>query len=106
MTSPVETIRRYQAELQSIRRDLHAHPELAFEEGRTSALVADKLAGWGVEVHRGLAKTGVVGVIKDARFDVPTTIARFGPWLYAVNARFLASPTPSDPYTVVRVRAH
>ena len=47
--------------------DKHAHPELAFEERRTSDLVAAKLAGWGIEVHRGLAKTGVVGVIKGSR---------------------------------------
>ena len=64
MTTPVERIRRYQVELQTLRRDLHAHPELAFEENRTSGLVAEKLAGWGIEVHRGLAKTGVVGVIR------------------------------------------
>src|SRR5690349_5102939 len=64
MATPVETIRRYQAELQALRRDLHAHPELAFEESRTSTLVAEKLAGWGIEVHRGLARTGVVGVIQ------------------------------------------
>jgi hippurate hydrolase len=64
MANPIDTIRRYQAELQALRRDLHAHPELAFEEGRTSALVAERLAGWGIEVHRGLAKTGVVGVIR------------------------------------------
>ena len=63
MATPVETIRRYHGELQALRRDLHAHPELAFEESRTSTLVADKLAGWGIEVHRGLARTGVVGVI-------------------------------------------
>ncbi len=64
MATPVETIRRYQHELQALRRDLHAHPELAFEESRTSTLVAEKLAGWGLEVHRGLARTGVVGVIQ------------------------------------------
>jgi hippurate hydrolase len=64
MTSPVERIRRYHAELKELRRDLHAHPELAFEESRTSALVAEKLASWGIEVHRGLAKTGVVGVVQ------------------------------------------
>ena len=64
MATPVETIRRYQPELQALRRDLHAHPELAFEESRTSTLVAEKLAGWGLEVHRGLARTGVVGVIR------------------------------------------
>ena len=62
--SPVEHIRRYHAELKGVRHDLHAHPELAFEESRTASIVAEKLAGWGVEVHRGLAKTGVVGVIQ------------------------------------------
>src|SRR5437667_4047534 len=64
MGSPVERIREYHRELKEIRHDLHAHPELGFEETRTSALVADKLASWGIEVHRGLAKTGVVGVVK------------------------------------------
>src|SRR6266480_93086 len=63
MGNPVEHIRAYHPELRAIRHDLHAHPELAFEETRTSALVADKLASWGIEVHRGLAKTGVVGVV-------------------------------------------
>jgi len=46
------------------RRDIHAHPELGFEERRTSELVADKLAGWGIEVHRGIGKTGVVGRLR------------------------------------------
>ncbi|MEX2241117.1 MAG: M20 aminoacylase family protein [Burkholderiales bacterium] len=60
----LEMLRLFHAELVHIRRDIHAHPELAFEEKRTSQLVADKLAEWGIEVHRGLAKTGVVGVIR------------------------------------------
>ncbi len=64
MKTPVEAIRRYHAELTELRHDLHAHPELAFEENRTASLVAEKLAAWGVEVHRGLAQTGVVGVVK------------------------------------------
>jgi amidohydrolase len=64
MTSPVERIRSFHADLKAIRRDIHAHPELAFQESRTADLVAGKLAEWGVEVHRGLAKTGVVGVVK------------------------------------------
>jgi amidohydrolase len=51
-------------ELTELRRDLHAHPEIGFEETRTSGIVAEKLASWGVEVHRGLGKTGVVGVLK------------------------------------------
>ncbi len=64
MSSPVEKIRSYHAELRNIRRDIHAHPELAFQENRTSQLIADQLAAWGIEVHRGLAKTGLVGVVK------------------------------------------
>jgi len=62
--SPVEYIRRHQRELADIRRDFHAHPELGFQEVRTAGIVASKLADSGIEVHRGLAKTGVVGVVK------------------------------------------
>ncbi len=50
-------------ELIAIRRDLHAHPEIGFEEVRTSNIVAEKLAGWGIEVHRGIGKTGLVGIL-------------------------------------------
>ena len=64
MTSPVERIRAYHAELTGIRRDIHAHPELAFEETRTASLVARELERYAVEVHRGMAKTGIVGVIR------------------------------------------
>ncbi|MBS27639.1 MAG: peptidase M20 [Alphaproteobacteria bacterium] len=56
-----DEITRDHALLTEWRRDFHAHPELAFEEERTSALVAERLESFGVEVHRGLAKTGVVG---------------------------------------------
>jgi len=52
-----------QAQHQALRRDIHAHPELCFAEHRTSDLVARTLASWGIEVHRGLAGTGVVGRI-------------------------------------------
>ena len=51
-------------DLVAIRHDLHAHPELAFHEVRTSDLVARELAAYGLEVHRGLAKTGVVGILR------------------------------------------
>jgi hippurate hydrolase len=64
LLSSVEHARSQHAELTALRRDIHAHPELAFEENRTANLVAEKLAAWGIEVHRGLAKTGIVGVIK------------------------------------------
>jgi hippurate hydrolase len=47
------------------RRDLHAHPELGFEETRTARVVADKLRSFGIEVHEGIAKTGVVGVLRN-----------------------------------------
>ncbi len=49
------------------RRDIHAHPEIAFEEHRTAQLVAEKLASFGVEVETGIAGTGVVGTIKKGR---------------------------------------
>ena len=51
-------------ELTAIRRDIHAHPEIGFQEQRTAEIVANKLAEWGCEVHRGLATTGVVGTIR------------------------------------------
>jgi hippurate hydrolase len=56
-----------QAGLTAIRRDIHRHPETAFEEKRTSQIVADTLQSWGIDVHRGLATTGVVGTLKGKR---------------------------------------
>ena len=52
-------------EMNEWRHHIHAHPETAFEETATAAFVADKLASFGLEVHTGLAKTGVVGVLRD-----------------------------------------
>jgi amidohydrolase len=60
----IERIAAFEADLASIRRDIHAHPETAFEERRTSDLVAERLAAFGIEVHRGLARTGVVGTLR------------------------------------------
>jgi hippurate hydrolase len=65
----IQSLARSKSELQAIRRDLHAHPELRFEEHRTSDVVARTLAGWGIEVHRGLAGTGVVGLIRSGQSD-------------------------------------
>jgi hippurate hydrolase len=67
MSESISHIRRFHAELTAIRRDLHAHPELAFTEQRTADIVAERLAGWGIAVHRGLGKTGVVGVLKNGK---------------------------------------
>ena len=63
----IDDIAAYADELTAIRRDLHEHPELGFEEVRTSGIVADKLRGWGIEVTTGIGKTGVVGVLKGNR---------------------------------------
>jgi len=57
-------ISTFHDELTAIRRDIHAHPELGFEEERTSALVAEKLEGWGIDVTRGLGRTGVIGTLR------------------------------------------
>lgn len=61
----VEPVLAFQNELQQIRRDLHAHPELCYEEQRTSDVVAARLTEWGIPVVRGLGITGVVGIIKN-----------------------------------------
>ena len=63
MTTPVDHVRGFHAELIAVRRDLHMHPELAFTENRTAEIVARRLSTLGIAVHRGLAGTGVVGVI-------------------------------------------
>ncbi len=52
-------------ELTALRRDIHAHPELAFDESRTADIVARELERYGIEVHRGIARTGVVGVLRN-----------------------------------------
>ncbi len=61
----IEPILQFHNELQNIRRTIHAHPELSFEEVQTSELVATKLTEWGIPVIRGMGVTGVVGVIKN-----------------------------------------
>jgi amidohydrolase len=60
----IESILADSAAATAIRRDLHAHPELCFEERRTADVIARALEDWGIEVHRGLGKTGVVGIVK------------------------------------------
>jgi amidohydrolase len=60
----LESIAVAQDELTRWRRDIHAHPELGFEESRTAAIVAEKLREFGCEVHTGIGRTGVVGVLR------------------------------------------
>src|ERR1700733_1276039 len=66
----LDRARLYQDELSEIRRDIHAHPELGLEEYRTADLVAQKLEEWGIEVHRGVGKTGVVGVLRNGNGEL------------------------------------
>ncbi len=61
----IDSLVTQSASIAAVRRDIHAHPELCFEELRTSELVAKLLTDWGLEVHRGLGKTGVVGILKN-----------------------------------------
>jgi len=57
------------ASISAVRRDIHAHPELSFEELRTADVVAQKLTEWGIPIHRGMGKTGVVGILQNGHSD-------------------------------------
>jgi hippurate hydrolase len=59
----IDSILTQAAGIATVRRDIHAHPELCFQEVRTAELVAQKLTGWGIPVHRGMGTTGVVGIV-------------------------------------------
>ncbi len=59
----ITEIEKYKDELVRLRRDLHAHPELAYKEKRTARLVSELLKSWGVQVDQGIAETGVVGTL-------------------------------------------
>jgi hippurate hydrolase len=61
----IESILADAAAIATIRRDIHAHPELCFEEVRTADVIAKALTEWGIPIHRGLGKTGVVGIVKN-----------------------------------------
>ncbi len=62
----INSIAALEEEMTAWRRDFHMHPELAYQETRTAGIVADKLESWGIEVKRGVGRTGVVGVIRGA----------------------------------------
>jgi hippurate hydrolase len=62
--SPVEHIHRWHADFITLRRDLHMHPELGFEEHRTARIVCERLTALGIEHHAGIGRTGVVAVVR------------------------------------------
>jgi metal-dependent amidase/aminoacylase/carboxypeptidase family protein len=63
----IESLLADAAAITALRREIHAHPELCFQEQRTSDLVAAKLTEWGIPIRRGLAKTAVVGIVEGRR---------------------------------------
>ncbi len=63
----LDTIAAFTDDLVAIRRDLHANPEIGFEEVRTSRIVADRLAAWNIDVHENIGGTGVVGILEGTR---------------------------------------
>lgn len=65
----IESISADSGLLTTLRRDIHANPELCFQEQRTSGLIAETLSNWGIPVHRGLGKTGVIGIVKNGNTD-------------------------------------
>jgi amidohydrolase len=71
---PVSFVQQHHDTFSRIRRDLHAHPELGFEEHRTAALVAERMHHWSIEVHTGIGRTGVVGVVRGKRDDAGHSI--------------------------------
>src|SRR3954454_5183288 len=68
--TPIDRITSYHAELTAQRQDFHAHPELGFDEHRTSEIVARQLEKLGIEVHRGVGGTGIVGVLREGNGPV------------------------------------
>ena len=61
----IESILADAASITTLRRDIHAHPELCFQEQRTADVIAKALTDWGIPIHRGLGTTGVVGIVKN-----------------------------------------
>ena len=76
--SVIPRLNELHPEMTTWRRELHAHPQTAFEETFASEFIAKKLQAWGIEIHQGLAKTGVVGVIQGRR-TAGTTTSNSGP---------------------------
>ncbi|MGZ5214773.1 MAG: M20/M25/M40 family metallo-hydrolase, partial [Caldimonas sp.] len=61
----IESILADAAQIAAVRRDIHAHPELCFEEKRTSDLIAAQLTEWSIPIHRGMGTTGIVAILKN-----------------------------------------
>ena len=86
----IDQIAPYLSEMRGFRHDIHQHPELGFEETRTSALVAEALRSWGYTVETGVGKTGVVGQLKTAAAANVSACVQI--WM---PCRFKRRPAPS-----------
>ncbi len=71
----LDEVLQIKEEIIALRRDIHSHPELGFEEKRTSKIVADRLESLGLTVTRGIAETGVVGILEGTK-DTPVLLLR------------------------------
>ena len=78
MHALIDNLAGNHAEMTAIRRDIHANPELGFEEHRTSDLVAEKLTDWGIEVTRGISQTGLVGTLRVGNDSLGRLARRYG----------------------------
>ena len=65
----IESILADAAQIAAVRRDIHAHPELCFQEKRTSDVIATQLTDWGIPIHRGMGTTGIVAILKNGTSD-------------------------------------
>ena len=61
----IESILADAAAIAKVRRDIHAHPELCFQEHRTADVIAKQLTDWGIPIHRGMGTTGIVAILKN-----------------------------------------
>jgi hippurate hydrolase len=110
----IESILEQAASIAAVRRDIHAHPELCFEEVRTAELIAQKLTEWGIPIHRGLGKTGVVGIVKNGtssravglRADIDALpITEFNTFAHASTARGKMHACGHDGHTAMLLAA-
>lgn len=99
MKKIIDAVKKYEQEFTEIRHQLHRQPEIGFEETQTSDFIAEKLQSWGYEVYRGLAKTGIIGTLKQGngtkviglRSDIdalPIIEASGKEWTSQVKGRF------------------
>jgi metal-dependent amidase/aminoacylase/carboxypeptidase family protein len=89
----IDTILADAPAITAIRRDLHKHPELCFHEERTADVIAKALTDWGIPVHRGLGKTGVVGIVKNGSSNRAVGLrADIDAWAACTPAATTATP--------------